>query len=127
MTPQQYKLPFKLSTLALAVTATLPLTAVHAETEKELTTVEVHGQERSAYKVDKASSVKLTQPIADTPKSITIISGDLLKEQGVTNLNDALRNVAGVSTFGGGEGGGGIISPMTALPFVALIQALIFT
>ena len=56
MTPQQYKVPFKLSTLALAVTATLPLTAVHAETEKELTTVEVHGQERSAYKVDKASS-----------------------------------------------------------------------
>lgn len=110
MTPQQYRLPFKLSTLALAVSATLPLTAVHAETEKELTTVEVHGQERSAYKVDKASSVKLTQPIADTPKSITIISGDLLKEQGVTNLNDALRNVAGVSTFGGGEGGGGIIS-----------------
>lgn len=110
MTPQHSKIPFKLSTLALAVSATLPLTAVQAETEKELSTVEVHGQELSPYKVDRASSVKLTQPIADTPKSITIISGDLLKEQGVTNLNDALRNVAGVSTFGGGEGGGGIIS-----------------
>lgn len=110
MTPNHSKLPFRISTLALAVSAALPLTAVHADTEKELSPVEVRGQALSPYKVDKASSVKLTQPVADTPKSISIISGDVLKEQGVTSLNDALRNVAGVSTFGGGEGGGGIIS-----------------
>lgn len=110
MTTHASRPPFKLSTLALAVSATLPLASAHADTEKELSTVEVRGQAATPYKVDEASSVKLTQPIADTPKSISIISGDVLKEQGVTSLNDALRNVGGVSTFGGGEGGGGIIS-----------------
>ena len=39
-----------------------------------------------------------------------MISERLLEDQGITNLNDALRNVAGVSTFGGGEGGGGVVS-----------------
>lgn len=99
---------FKRSALALAVTAALPLHA--AEEPRELPVTEAAASEEQGYKVDKASSPKLTQPVANTPKTINVISGDVLEDQGVTSLNDALRNVAGVSTFGGGEGGGGVIT-----------------
>ncbi len=101
---------FKRSALALAVTAALPMVANAAEEPRELPVTEAAAAEEQGYKVDKASSPKLTQSVADTPKTINIISGDVLEDQGVTSLNDALRNVAGVSTFGGGEGGGGVIS-----------------
>lgn len=102
------------SALALTVTAAIPIGTALAQQEEtpmtELATTTVQTTEDAGYKVDKTSSVKLTQPIANTPRSINVISQRLLEDQGITNLNDALRNVAGVSTFGGGEGGGGIVS-----------------
>lgn len=56
------------------------------------------------------SSFKLTKPLLETPKTIQIVTSDVLEDQGITSVNDALRNIAGVSTFGAGEGGGGNIT-----------------
>src|SRR5690606_4688260 len=78
--------------------------------QTELPTSSVGGEEQDSYKVDTSSSVKYTQPLVDTPSTINIIPESVLRDQGVTGLNDALRNVAGVSTFGGGEGGGGTVT-----------------
>jgi outer membrane receptor protein involved in Fe transport len=39
------------------------------------------------------------------PQSITVVPQELIQQQGVTNLRDALRNVTGIS-FQAGEGGG---------------------
>ena len=108
------KMNTKKSALALTVTAAIPFGTALAQQEntavQELETTKVQATEEAGYKVDETSSVKLTQPIANTPRSINVISERLLEDQGITNLNDALRNVAGVSTFGGGEGGGGVVS-----------------
>jgi catecholate siderophore receptor len=50
------------------------------------------------------SSSKFTEPLLDTPQSISVVPPQILAQQGVTNLRDALRNVAGIS-LAAGEGG----------------------
>ncbi len=46
----------------------------------------------------------LPQKILDTPQSINVIPAEVIKEQGINNLQDALRNVPGI-TLNAGEGG----------------------
>lgn len=101
---------WKKQALALAITAAIPSAGLMAEEVRQLPTSKASAEAEEGYKVDKSSSVKLTQPIAKTPKTIDVVSGETLQDQGVTSLTDALRNVSGVSTFGGGEGGGGVVS-----------------
>src|SRR6185503_12970041 len=50
------------------------------------------------------SSTKYTQPILDTPQTITVLSKEVIEEQGATTLRDVLRNVPGL-TITAGEGG----------------------
>ncbi|MDB5738963.1 MAG: TonB-dependent receptor [Alphaproteobacteria bacterium] len=45
-----------------------------------------------------------TTSVQDTPQSITVITGETMKQQAVTNLGDALKNVPGI-TIAIGEGG----------------------
>lgn len=54
------------------------------------------------FKIDTPSLDKLTQPLLDTPQSIATVSAAELKDQAVSNLNDALRTIPGV-TLGAGE------------------------
>ncbi|GBQ66590.1 TonB-dependent siderophore receptor [Ameyamaea chiangmaiensis NBRC 103196] len=58
-------------------------------------------------------SPKFTAPLLDTPKSITVISRQLLDETASNTLADALRNVPGI-TMGAGEGG----NPVGDRPFL---------
>ncbi|RNF86081.1 TonB-dependent receptor [Montanilutibacter psychrotolerans] len=89
--------------LALALSS-LPAIAAPSGTAtgsapQDLDSVEVQGQ-----RVAESRSAKITQPLLDTPQSVTIVSADLMKDQGVTSLRDALRNVPGIS-MQAGEGG----------------------
>ncbi|MGC4010769.1 MAG: TonB-dependent receptor plug domain-containing protein [Pseudomonas sp.] len=72
----------------------------------------------SPYKVDHASSAKYSEPLRDTPQSVTVLSETLLKEQNAQSLKDALRNVPGI-TFNSGEGGGGVGDSLTIRGFNA--------
>jgi catecholate siderophore receptor len=56
------------------------------------------------YKVDRLASPKFSEPIADTPKSITVLSKEVLRDKDATSLKDVARTTAGV-TIGTGEGG----------------------
>ena len=49
-------------------------------------------------------SPKFTQPLLDTPQTISVVPQELMQEQANTTLREALRNVAGVS-IAAGEGG----------------------
>jgi len=51
-----------------------------------------------------ASSPKYSETQLDTPQTITAVPQQIMQEQGVTTLRDALRNVAGIS-LAAGEGG----------------------
>ena len=46
----------------------------------------------------------LPQKILDTPQSINVVPLEVIREQGVSNLQDALKNVPGI-TLNAGEGG----------------------
>src|SRR5687768_5423698 len=84
------------------VLATLPGLALAAQPEgqnasdDQLSTVVVTG-ERQGYKADTASSPKFTQPLLDTPQTITVITKELLDDQGLGSLADALRNTPGIA------------------------------
>lgn len=61
--------------------------------------------ERSnAYKAEKSDNQKFTAPLIDMPKSITVITDEVIKDTGSLSLQDALRTTPGI-TFGSGEGG----------------------
>src|SRR6202021_2613643 len=57
------------------------------------------------YKVDHIqASGKFPEPMLNTPKTVTVISKDVLADENATSLKQAVLNTAGV-TLGTGEGG----------------------
>ena len=91
----------------VALAATLPLMA-HATTATEEVTqlpeITVKSQAENKYKTNQLSSAKQTQPLVDTPQTVSVINQTLLKEQGATSLVEALRNTPGI-TLQMGENG----------------------
>jgi catecholate siderophore receptor len=56
------------------------------------------------YLVDRVASQKFTEPVANTPRTITILSKEVLADKNATSLRDVARTTAGI-TLGTGEGG----------------------
>jgi catecholate siderophore receptor len=56
------------------------------------------------YKADRLASPKFSEPIVNTPKSITVLTKELLDDKDATSLKEVARTTAGV-TLGTGEGG----------------------
>src|ERR1700761_2805755 len=56
------------------------------------------------YKADRLESLKATAPLVDTPRSITVIPQQVIKDTASATLAEALRTVPGI-TMGAGEGG----------------------
>jgi catecholate siderophore receptor len=87
--------------LALA-TAAHADTATDASGGTEVSTVDVNGKIAPA---DKTTSIALVPTnLKDTPQTLQVIDAAQLKTQGVTSLEQALRNVPGI-TIAIGEGG----------------------
>lgn len=59
---------------------------------------------RAPYKADRFSSSKFSEPIANTPRSVTVLTQQVLQDKNATSLRDIGRTTAGV-TLGSGEGG----------------------
>ncbi|MFT3815409.1 MAG: catecholate siderophore receptor Fiu [Acidovorax sp.] len=51
------------------------------------------------------SSPKFTQPLVDTPQTISVIKEEAMKQQAATTLTEALRAVPGAGAFYAGENG----------------------
>ena len=84
----------------LAQSAASPVPAAsQAQGEVVLPTVKVQAvsEKDNDYKADVVSSPKFTQPIVDTPQTITVIKKELLQQQAATSLSEALRNTPGVT------------------------------
>lgn len=69
--------------------------------------------DEGSYKTEKANSPKYTAPLVDTPRSITVIPAQLIKDTASASLTEALRTVPGI-TLGAGEGG----NPLGDRPFI---------
>jgi catecholate siderophore receptor len=72
----------------------------------KIVTLELEGVAASVDVIGRAtpSSPKYTEPLRDTPQTITVIPKTVIEEQGATTLRDVLRNVPGL-TMTAGEGG----------------------
>ena len=76
-------------------------------TQQGAVTLEVSGPSESVVvtgPVAQLSSPKYSEPLRDIPQTITVISKDVIEEQGATTLRDVLRNIPGL-TMAAGEGG----------------------
>ncbi|HTT98372.1 MAG TPA: TonB-dependent siderophore receptor [Rhizomicrobium sp.] len=85
-------------TSAAAVSAALGQQVASNDTpkSKEIETVVVTGR--------KTDLDVLPKTILNTPQSINVVPAEVIQQQGVNNLQDALRNVPGI-TLNAGEGG----------------------
>ncbi|QWT46339.1 TonB-dependent receptor [Azospira inquinata] len=87
---------------------------VTAQEEQVLSTVNVTDMAAaSGYKADSAASSKYTAPLVDTPKTVTVITREVIQETNATSLQEALRTTPGI-TFGMGEGG----NPVGDKPYI---------
>lgn len=69
----------------------------------ELDPLTVEGE--GGYKTEKPSSPKLTEPLRETPQSITVIPNEVIEDRGARSLREVLQGVPGI-TLAAGEGGG---------------------
>src|ERR1700761_2019907 len=86
----------------------------HANGTFRLGTVRIVGQYRpgedpyadpdAPYKADRLSSSKFTEPVLDTPRTVTVLTQQALQDKNATTLREIARSTAGV-TLGSGEGG----------------------
>lgn len=64
------------------------------------------------------ASPKALRPLRDTPQTITVISSQVMQQQNLLSLQDALSTVPGI-TFGAGEGGSGYGDSITLRGYTA--------
>ncbi len=77
---------------------------------EDATTMLVGVQSRDTVSVTEAitdaiSLSKFTEPLLNTPQSVTVVPEFVMKDEAVTTLRDALRNVPGISLAAGEAGG----------------------
>lgn len=89
---------------AIAQDQPVQLPTIHTQAEQE---------QEQGLKVDQSSNSKFVVPLLDTPKSVSVISKQLIADTQVTSLSDALRTIPGI-TLGAGEGG----NPNGDRPFI---------
>ncbi len=88
--------------IAAMVAATFSIAAsvsnAHAADEvTELPEVSVKSKKEVPFKADVSASQKFTKPLIDTTQTVQVIKKELLREQGVFSLTDALRNTPGIT------------------------------
>ncbi len=101
-----------------AIVSSLSIVAGSAMAEEQVIQLETIHQEVKAepapsFKVSQSANSKFVAPLLDTPKSVALISKQLIEDTQVTTLSDALRTVPGI-TLGAGEGG----NPNGDRPFI---------
>ncbi|MBM7059779.1 TonB-dependent siderophore receptor [Pseudomonas sp. UL073] len=110
------------SAIGVAISALSASPVLHAaEPEKngksvvslDATSVVGEKADETSYQVEKAQSQKYTAPLVDTPRAVTVVPQQVIKDTAALSLQDALRTVPGI-TMGAGEGG----NPQGDRPFI---------
>ncbi|WHP05655.1 TonB-dependent siderophore receptor [Acinetobacter corruptisaponis] len=99
--------------VSTAILSTLSAVANADNNATQLPTIDVKAEQTQGLKVDSSANTKYVAPLLDTPKSVSVISQQLIQDTQVVTLADALRTVPGI-TLGAGEGG----NPNGDRPFI---------
>lgn len=113
--------PVTQSVLFSAISASLGSGVVVAQEQaevQELPSISLEVSAADTYQVMRAQSPKMTAPLLDTPRTVNVITEDLMKDRGATSLKDVLRSTPGI-TLGSGEGG----TPTGDRPFIRGYEA----
>ena len=100
----QYVAPTMAAFLLTMPFATSAWAAPAVEADTELSNIEVTASPSNPVQVKESASNKFTAPLRDTPKTVQVISREVLDQRGTNTLEEALRSTPGI-TFGAGEGG----------------------
>ncbi len=94
-----------LTTTVIIGLAMSPSVSFAKEEDVTLPTVTVvDSRDEEKYNATESNYYKLNRPLVDTPRTVTTVTRQLMDDQGVTKVSDALRNVPGIS-LAAGEGG----------------------
>lgn len=93
----------KAKQLASLVTLAFPA-AAFAQQAVTLPEVKVESKADVPYKVDVSANPKYTQPLVDTPQTISIVPKETFLQQGASTLMEALRNTPGLTSQIGENG-----------------------
>lgn len=94
--------------LAISAAVSGPVPAL-AQTAVDLDPVTIQGidgstEARTGYGLTDSTSKKVLTPLAETPKSVTVITQKQIQDRGATSLTEVLRTTPGI-TLGAAEGG----------------------
>lgn len=103
----EFNKPVAQTVLFSALSAALGSGAALAQDQGEVQQLPTLTAEASApdnYQVTRVQSPKMTAPLLDTPRTVNVVTEELMKDRGATSLKDVLRTTPGIS-LGSGEGG----------------------
>lgn len=90
---------------ALMLVAASGMAADEPKNNGQLNTVTVEADAiDNAFKAEKVSSPKFTQPLVDTPQTIVVVKKELFQQQAATTLSETLRNTPGITMLMGENG-----------------------
>lgn len=70
----------------------------------QLPTIDVSGDQGGGYQATQQTITRLPTPLRDTPQTVNVVPQQVIQDQRATTMEEALRNVPGI-TFSAGEGG----------------------
>src|SRR5262249_38278901 len=87
-----------LATPAITLAQTAPAPAAPSSTQQTLPEVKVEGQEEKGFRTDSTRGATRTDtPLRDIPQFINTVPQAVMRSQNSTTLQEALRNVPGIS------------------------------
>ena len=97
---------FRLEPIALALAAVAAPALAQTAAEQQLPEVKVQSGRESATGYNAPTTTtgsKIEAPLRDIPQTVNVVPQELMRDQAATSIQDALRNVPGV-TFSHGDG-----------------------
>jgi iron complex outermembrane recepter protein len=87
-------------TISVVAGQTLQLNLSILPSVKQLQTVEITGRKETTYTNDQSFiGSKTATPLRDLPQSVAYVTKEILQDQAVFRLNDAVKNFSGVNQF----------------------------
>lgn len=93
-----------LTTAAVGIASAIMAGSAHAQQGQQLPTIDVQAESGTGYQGSGTQASRLPVPLLNTPQTVNVVPEQVLKDQNVSNVKDALRNISGI-TFRAGEGG----------------------
>ena len=103
-TAEQLKVRAALRRQAKRAKGAAQAAAAQAPTVAQAADADPYADPAAPYKANRLASPKFTEPLLNTPKSVTVLTKEIIEDKNATTLKELARTTAGV-TLGTGEGG----------------------